>query len=56
MRIFHEMGKLETGSGALDPGSRDSSPSRTTNDVQLLAMLLPRGDRCSSPCTATKLP
>ena len=30
MRMFHEMGNLEIGSGALELGSRDSSPSRTT--------------------------
>ena len=30
MRMFHKMGKLEIGSGALELGSRDSSPSRTT--------------------------
>ena len=30
MRIFHEIRKLETGSGALELGSRDTSPSRTT--------------------------
>ena len=30
MRIFHEMGKLEIGSSALEPGSSDNSPSRTT--------------------------
>ena len=30
MRMLHEMRKLEIGSGALELGSRDSSPSRTT--------------------------
>ena len=30
MKMFHEMRKLENGSGALELGSRDSSPSRTT--------------------------
>ena len=30
MRMFHEMRKMENGSGALELGSRDSSPSRTT--------------------------
>ena len=30
MRLSQEMEKLETGSGALKHGSRDSSPSRTT--------------------------
>ena len=30
MRVFHEMRKLENGSSALELGSRDSSPSRTT--------------------------
>ena len=30
MTLFHKMWKLETGSGALELGSRDSSPSRTT--------------------------
>ena len=30
MRMSHEMRKLENGSGALELGSRDSSPSRTT--------------------------
>ena len=30
MRMFHEMGKLEIGSGALELGSRDSSPIHTT--------------------------
>ncbi len=30
MRLSHEMEKLEVGSGALEHGSRDSSPSRTT--------------------------
>ena len=30
MRMSHEVRKLENGSGALELGSRDSSPSRTT--------------------------
>ena len=30
MRMFHEIWKLEIGSGALELVSRDSSPSRTT--------------------------
>ena len=30
MRMFHKMRKYEIGSGALELGSRDSSPSRTT--------------------------
>ena len=30
MRLSHEMEKLEVGSGALEHGNRDSSPSRTT--------------------------
>ena len=30
MTMFHKMGKLEIGRGALELGSRDSSPSRTT--------------------------
>ena len=30
MTMFHKMRKLEIGSGALELGSRDSSPSRTT--------------------------
>ena len=30
MTMFHKMGKLDIGSGALELGSRDSSPSRTT--------------------------
>ena len=30
MTMIHKMRKLETGSGALELGSRDSSPSRTT--------------------------
>ena len=30
MTMFHKMGKLETGSAALELGSRDSSPSLTT--------------------------
>ena len=29
-KMFHELRKLENGSGALELGSRDSSPSRTT--------------------------
>ena len=29
-KMFHEMRKLENGSGALELGSRDSPPSRTT--------------------------
>ena len=30
IRMCHEMRKLENGSGALELGSRDRSPSRTT--------------------------
>ena len=30
MTVFHKMGKLETGSAALELGSRDTSPSLTT--------------------------